>query len=489
MPTMNIPFGEFLPSAPTFRNPGCVIADNVIPSAGGSYNPLAAPVAQGETLTNPVQGASQLFNNNRDSVIVGGTSTSLFVRTTTFNETTGLTPIGTGQFWDFAQYNNFVIATAPNNPPQYLDNINTDTTWSALPGSPPSASRCARVGDFLVLGNETNNRSRITWSSFNNPTASWAPDRLSQSGTATLPVHLGPVQRIIGGRYALVFQERGVIRLTYVGPPTVWRVDIVSEDRGATAPAAVVDVGYQQYFLAQDGFYVTNGSEFSPIGNDRVNNWFFENVDQASINETHGAVDWQNGAIVWSFRAANAQGFTRLLIYSWRYNRWSTASVGADWIVGSTLDGISIDELDAIYGNIDAIPISLDSNEFRAGDRRLAAFIQNASNQSEYSVFNGDPLAATWRTGEFEPAPAQRVFINEAYPLIESQEWDISCSVVARDNRGAVQASPPRVAGFSGFCAVRAEGQKVSMEMTKPAGGVWSRAQGLQINYQPAGMR
>ena len=273
MPTANISFGEFLPSAPTFRNPGCVVADNVVPTAGNAYNPFFAPISQGDSLDSPVRGAQQFYNNNNDSVIVGGTSDSLFVRTNILTETTGLTAIGDDSAWDFTQFNNFIIATAPNNAPQYLTDINTDTSWAALPGSPPTASRCARVSDFLVLGNETSQVSRLTWSSFNNPTGDWTSSRTSQAGYAILPVQLGPIQRIIGGRYALVFQERGVIRLTYVGPPTVWRVDIVSEDRGATAPFSVVDVGYQTYFLSQDGFYVTNGSEFRPIGNDRINNF------------------------------------------------------------------------------------------------------------------------------------------------------------------------------------------------------------------------
>ena len=491
MPTTNILFGEFLPSAPTFRNPGCVVANNVVPSAGQSYNPFFAPVPQGDVLANPVRGARQFYNNNNDSVIVGGTNNTLFIRTADLIETAGFTSIGAEGTWDFTQFNNFIIATGPNNPPQYLENINTDTSWEALPGGPPNATRCARVAEFLVLGNEISQTSRLTWSSFNNPAGDWTADRTSQAGSTILPVQLGAIQRIVGGRYSLVFQERGVVRLTYVGPPTVWRVDIISEDRGTTAPHSVVDVGYQTYFLSQDGFYVTNGSEFHPIGNERINNWFFEIVDQSQLSRVQGSIDWQNGAIVWAFqdRFSAVNGFNRLLIYSWRYQRWSTASVNTDWIVSSTIDGVSIDELDAIYGNIDAIPVSLDSAQFRAGGRRLAAFIQNADAQSEYNVFTGDALEAMWQTGEFEPAPARRTFVNEIYPLIETTQWDMSCSVAARDNQGNVQISPPQIAGVAGFCSARAEGLKIGVTMTKPAGGTWSRAQGVQINYQLAGMR
>lgn len=468
-----------------------MVADNVVPSAAGSYNPFLGPLAQGDSLSSPVRGATQFYNNNNDSIIVGGTSNSLFVRGLTLTETTGLTGIGDGAAWDFAQFNNFIIATGPNNPPQYLENINTDTTWSPLPGDPPTALKCARVGDFLILGNETSTTSRLTWSSFNSPAGDWSPSRLTQAGNALLPVQFGAIQKIVGGRYALVFQDRGIIRLSYVGPPKVWLSEIVSEDRGTTAPNSVVDVGYQTYFLSQDGFYVTNGSEFRPIGNDRVNNFFFETVDETKINQVQGTVDWLNGAVIWAFNdtTGTVRGFDRLLVYSWRYDRWSTATVDVDWVVGSTLDGITLEDLDALFGTIEDIPVSLDSEQFLAGDRRLAAFIQNTSGDSEYNVFDGEPMEATWRTGEFEPASAQRVFINEVYPLIQTNQWDMSCSVAARDNRGALQVSPPRLAGAAGFCAVRSEGQRLGVQMVKPAGGEWTRAQGVQINFVPAGMR
>lgn len=489
MATVDIQLGEFLPAAPSFKNPGCVVADNVIPSAGGAYSPFPSPSGLGQSVSGAVKGALQLYNNNGDSAIVGGTDTALFIRNTAIDETTGYVPLGQNEAWDFTQYNNFIIATGNNNSPQYLSNVNTDTSWSDLPGSPPQAKRCARVGDFLVLGNEPTAASRITWSSFNNPTASWAPDRISQSGNATLPIHLGAIQRIIGGRYATIFQERGVIRLTYVGPPTVWRVDIVSEDRGATAPNAVVDVGYQSYFLSQDGFYVTNGSEFSQIGNDRVNGWFFDNIEQAEIRNVHGTVDWENGSIVWAFRGVNSAGYNRLIMYSWLFNRWSTATIPTDWIVSSAADGVSLDDLDATVPNLDASLVSLDSPVYRSGNRRLAAFTDNGAGGSEYSIFNGEALEATWETGEFEPSAAQRVFVSEMYPVMEAELWDVQGSAITRDNRGGEVSSPLRTAGWGGFCAIRGEGQKVRIKMVKPAGTDWSRAQGVQITYQPAGMR
>ena len=140
MAVVEIPLGEWLPSQPSFKNPGCEVADNVIPTAGG-YGPLLSLSGKSETVTETVMGAEQMFDNSDNSIIVGGSDTYLFIRRSSITETSGLTSIGTGEAWDFAQFNDFVVATAANNAPQYLTDIDSDNTWSALSGSPPNAKR------------------------------------------------------------------------------------------------------------------------------------------------------------------------------------------------------------------------------------------------------------------------------------------------------------------------------------------------------------
>jgi hypothetical protein len=481
MAMIDIPFGEWLPDQPSFKNPGCEIADNVVPKPNG-YGPLSGLIGQGDAAAAAVRGAAFMVNNSGASVLVGGTDDSLFIRTSSLVETTGLSSIGSGEAWDFARFNDFVIATAVNNNPQYLSDIDTDTSWSDLTGSPPVAKRCAKVGEFLMLGNIASYPGRVQWSAYNSPATSWADSRLTQAGFVDMPEEFGEVQRISGGRYALVFQKRGISRLTYVGPPLVWRSDIISSDRGTVAPFSVVTVGYLTYFLAQDGFYVTNGASIDGIGSRRINDWFFGEVDQSAVGEVHGAVDWQNECIVWAF-SSGGMGFDRLIIYSWSEGRWSSGTLAVDWLVQTTLDGIDIESLDAIYTDLDQIPLSLDSAEFAPKDSRLAAFVDG-----EYSTFTGDPLEANWTTGELQPAPGQRVFVNEVMPVISASNWDAGIGLLLRDNFGVRTNTPMTACGNGGFAPVSGEGQKVAISMVKPS-GVWAEAQGVQVRFRPCGQR
>lgn len=486
MPVAEIPFGEWMPDAPDFKNPGCVVADNVIPSTGG-YDPFLAPVGQGETVTGSVVGAAQFYDNSSASLLVGGTDNRLFIRRASITETTGLTSIGSGEAWDFARFNDFVFATAVNNAPQYLTDIDTDNTWSAAPGSPPNAKRCAKVANFLMLGNVAGAPSRIHWSALNNPTGDWTADRLSQAGFVDLSPEYGAVQRIVGGRYATVFQEQGIQRLSYVGAPKVWQDSVISSSRGTTAPFSVVTIGYLSYYLSQDGFRVTNGSADEPIGTQRVNKWFFDTVSQARIGETHGAVDWQNESIVWAFKTQDGN-YDRLIIYSWAQNRWSTGTVSIGWLVNDTKDAVTLEDLDTLYGNLDTMPLSLDAVEFKSGLARLAGFV-NGDTTAEYSTFTGSALEATWETGEAQPQPGRRVFVDEVYPKIDTDSANELVRLKMRDNQRAQTISAQKEVGWGGFAPVRGEGQTISVEVVKPAGTNWTDAVGIEANYMIAGQR
>lgn len=480
--THEIMFGEWLPSAPSFKNPGCEVAKNCIPKAGGAYGPLRSLEAGGASASAPVRGAELLFNTADDAVIVGGTATSLFVQTTALTETTGLSSISEGEAWDFARFNDFVFATAENNAPQYLTDIDSDTSWSAVPGSPPNAKRCAKVGEFLMLGSISGAPNRIQWSPYNNPAGTWGTDRLTQAGLADLDSNFGEVMRIVGGRYATVFQKRGIQRLTYVGPPAVWRADVIEEDRGCVAPFGIASLGYLHYFLAEDGFFVTNGSSVQPIGTNRINAWFFDNVNPDKISQTQAVVDWENEVVVWAFISGSG-GYDTLLFYSWAHNRWSYAEVSVDWVVGAKEAGINLDSLDAIYGDLDSIPLSLDSSLFRPGASILGAYVSGA-----YNTFTGTPYEATWETGETQPSPMQRVFVSEVMPIAEVDDWDFKARLKFRNNFGAQSTSAQVSTGWSGGAPVRGEGQKMAVELVKPA-GEWSNVQGAQVRYKAAGYR
>jgi len=499
MPTIEVPLGEFLPAFPKQNNPGCVVANNCVPAEGG-YAPFFAPTERATTVTRsgggtdstflgPVRGANLFFRNDGSPLIVGGAEDTLFARAgSAATETAVTASVVDGEYWDFAQFNDFIFATSIANDPYYLTDVDTDVTWSALPGSPPKARYCERFADFLMLGYISGAPTRIQWSSFNSPATTWAADRLTQAGYADLDPRFGPITALVGGRYPMVFQERGISLVQYVGPPTVWRVSVVSEDRGCIAPFSVATIGSQTYFLSQDGFYMTNGSEFAPIGSQKVNKWFFGEVDNSDISRTQAAVDWANRSIVWAFRSVGSEAYDRLLIYSWEQGRFSTATVTSDWLVGSRLDATSLEDLDALFATLEDVTPSMDSEVWLAGDRVLGCF-SSSGGEATYNTFNGDALQADWELGAFQPSPGSRAFISEAQAVVDASDWTMQVAAISADNQRAETVSAFGAPGVNGAIPLRADGKEMRLAARMPSAAVWTRAQAVQLTYRGSGRR
>lgn len=499
MPVIEVKLGEFLPAFPKQNNPGCVVANNCVPAEGG-YAPFNGPTVRATTVTRsgggtdstflgPVRGANLFFRSNGSPLIVGGAEDTLFARIgSAATETAVAASVVDGEYWDFAQFNGLIFATSIANDPYYLTDVDSDVVWSTLPGSPPKAKFCERFADFLMLGHIDGAPTRIQWSSFNSPATTWAADRLTQAGYADMDPRFGAVTALVGGRYPMVFQERGISLVQYVGPPTVWRVSVVSEDRGCIAPFSVATIGAQTYFLSQDGFWMTNGSEFAPVGSQRVNKWFFGEVDNSAISRTQAAVDWANRSIIWLFRSVGSDAYDRLLVYSWEQDRFSTATVTADWLVGSRIDATSLEDLDALFATLEDVTPSMDSEVWLAGDRVLGAFISDAG-EATYNTFNGDALQADWELGAFQPAPGSRAFVSEAQAVVEASDWTMQIAAVAADNQRAETFSAYGAPGVNGAVPLRADGKEMRLAARMPAGADWRRAQGLQLTFRGSGRR
>lgn len=494
--TVEAPFGEWLPDQPDYKNPGLLTANNVLPTAGG-YKPFPKLSGQGDTITGVVKG-SRYFRRSDDTVIlVGGTGTDLFVLVggTVTASSLSLT-VADGSYWQFEQFGDYVVAVCPGQSTYYLTDIDTDTSWSALTGTPPKALTIGRVGDFLMLGNLTDIDStsqpyRVRWSAFNDPTATWGTDRGTQADFVDMPHEYGTVTAIRGGRYDMVFQQFGISRISYVGGTTVFAKELIEEKRGCIAPPSAVSVGSFVFFLAHDGFHVTNGATTQPLSSRKVTDWFLEAVDDGYIGRTQGAVDWANECVVWSFYDSGAGSYTRQLVYSWRENRWTTADVATYWLTDAAQSGTTLEDLDALFPNgLETVTPNLDSEYWKSRARVFSAWIKNGSS-SEIATFSGAAREATIETGEFQPAPGRRIYVTGATPLVENSDGDTTISIGARSQtKGATRTySTPTSPGADGMCPQRVDGRYVTARMIIPADADWTKASGVQAKFRVSGVR
>ena len=490
--TVDVPFGEWLPDLAELNNPGAVEALNVLP-VDGAYGPFPGHVAIGAPLGDVVRGAYGVVQPNDTTQIYAATLNGLFTRIGTNSAWSQIYSAGitVDNYWKFLRVNEQMVALHPSYQP-VRSPIGTTTAATVLGGNPPTASCGAQVGDFLMLGDlridpdDSNGYfpSRIRWSGFNNIDLPWISDPATQADFQDMPPEGGPVVAISGREYGTIFQARMISRATYRGPPSIFDIATVEDKRGCIARDAVVDVGPYQFFIAEDGFYYWNGTNSTPIGNNKVNTYFFNRLSYANRARIVGAVDYVSGCVLWAFPTDASGALNEIIIYSYREDRWSHSIQTLEYLFTSASSNITAEDL---TDPVESYAISFDSPFFRSGGRsRLAAFNTNHA----YGLFTGSPLAATLDTGEFSGPSGRRVAVANARPLVDVAAPLMSVQAIGRDQFIGQPLSYGEIVPQEddGTCPIIADARYLRFRAVIPANIAWKHASGVQIMRKTTGV-
>lgn len=495
-PVEDVPlaFGEWLPDIMNLNNPGAIEALNVIPTENG-YAPFKSltPVA-GLALPGPCKGAIIVPTRFGDLKMYAATAGTLNLRvgSTWLNLWTSAVTIPDYYLWQFVQFGHFMVAMHPQVPIQSTD-TDGNAPFANLGGNPPRAACGARVGDFLVIGNldgeplPDNSRQpqRIRWNGFNRIDAPWTTDALTQADFQDMPTEGGAVIGITGREFGTIFQEHSISRMSYVGLPTVFSLETVEESRGALCTGGIVDVGAFIYFIGEDGFYVWNGVNSTSIANNKINRYFFANLNYAERGRITGALDYYNQCVRWAFPTGNGTALTEQLIYSYKENRWSHAIVTTQFLLSSYVLPVSLDDL---LLNLDTqYPVSFDDPSFQGGQTLFAGF--DAANT--YGTFSGAAMAATLETSEATAPNGARLYVNNADPVVDVTAPVCTMQIAARDQiiGAAVTFGPAVAQEITGECPVLGDGRYMRFRVNIPAGATWQHAHGVDVWRKATGRR
>lgn len=489
-----LPLGEWLPDLPYYENPGLVEARNCIPidKHYTDYNVLAT---SDDALTDRVIGAFAATDTGGDSFIYAGIDSDLYLKAgSSYTDLGGTFNTATTGYWRFTQFDTVVVATNFADTPQAITAGAATTAALATSGTAPKGRQVGVINRFVMIGDTDYGGSliphRVQWSALGNardwPTPNTSDARTKQSGEQILPAIHGAVTAIAGGEfYGLVFQQRAISRLTYVGGDVVFQVQAYELTRGCWFPQSMVQVGQVCYYIAADGFYATDGQTVRPIGNGKVDKYFLADCDQTYLERVTAAIDYQTKCVLWcypNFSATNG-GPNRLIIYNWAEDRWSRAEDTMEMLFPSLSEGVTLEELDAIYGNLDAIPLSLDSPVFQGGVNTVMAF----GTDHRLGTFSGSASVARFETAEFDMNPMGYIFLRGVRPRITGNPTAVTVAVAGRDNQDNESRSFGTAVSRTtrtGLCDFRDNVKFGSLRLEITGG--FERALGLDIDAEPS---
>lgn len=488
--------GDWLPDIPLPTNKGLPSALNLVPKSNGLYGPEKGPVvfsSQSTTLfANAIKAHGQLHSVPGQA---GGTEPRRYVGTLgnaagesriltrpeqgawTDVSKAGAYTISSADPWQFANFGNLVIAGNRGTRTQLSDG--GGAAFADITNA-PNARFLAEVDGFLMLADIIDNvygegtqPFRLWWSAIGDP--SNFPDPTSntainvQSGFQDL-FGGGRIRGIIpgiGGSAAIIVAERRMWRCNFVGPPQIFRFDLIESDQGASIPGAIAAHNETFFFLGQNGFYWFDGQNATPIGQGEMDEFFEGDVQFVGAfggrNAVVASVDSINKNYVVSYRSRDAVDDRNdsILRFNWITGKWSNSKQSIE-----------------VMGQVDSEFTRTDSTDFQimGGDHEIAQLV-------------GATLEVTIETGESFARDLSITLIKSFLPLIDSNE--VQAQILVRDQLSQI-AFETTERGFSDhgvipFDIENVNGRYYACRMRIPAGATWTYYQGGFYETAPFG--
>lgn len=494
-------FGEWMPDIPPLENKGLTVAKNVLPG-GNSYKPFPAGTAySGTALDARPQGGYTVrdpSNSGQPAFYVGTVDKLYELRDATWtdiSETVYAT--GADETWEFEQWGNKVVATNFSNDLQSITIGAND--FAAVAGAPPRARHIAATGDFLMLANTWDatdgyQPQRVRWSGLND-IETWTVNATTQADYQDLRGDGGWVQKVVGGTPAYIFQDKAIHRATFVGSPVTFQFEEVESNRGAFAANSVIRVGDNVAYLAYDGFFIFNGQNSVPIGNNKIDDTFFNDplnilsYDPNYLTRMSVQNYPEEMIIAWSYASINATAGLPDTILLYNYSpesltRWSYVSLDHYMLMAPLSVAYTLDGLDAITTNLDILPFSLDSRVW-TGTQELLGMIDG---DLKLAMFDGAAMDARLETGEFQLNPNGRSMVNMVRPFVDGT-GTVKVQIAQRNllsESSSYQST--LVVNSAGFCNTRNNARYQRARMDISGGFNW--VQGIDvITATPVGRR
>ena len=422
---------------------------------------------------------------------VNGTFTITTVTSTTFTYANTGTNIGSGadtgtvvftyttptdQRWRFTQFGNVIVAANGGNRLQAF-NLNSSTTFQDVAVDAPQSRYITVVRDFVVSGYQSSYPNRVQWSALGDE-SSWTTSATTQADFQDIPDG-GSVVGITGGEFGLVFLDRSIHRMSYIGSPLIFQFDNISRNLGCYEANTIIQYAGTTFFLSDDGFYACDGQNILPIGNEKVNRFFYNDIDEGLLPLMSAAVDPFRKLVIWAYASNNSATVNKLLIYNFETKKWTSGTTTVSRIATSSTPTVVLEGLD-VYGNLDTILTSFDSRLWLGGKAQFAG-VRN----TKIVTFSGTAMTATIETGDIE-VPGATSAITMAKPIVDNGSGNVALLSRRLLNETTVFGSQT-VANSENRVSIRGVGRYHRLQLTPT--GSWTTAVGVDIDLNGLGTR
>ena len=130
-----------------------------------------------------------------------------------------------------------------------------------------------------------------------------------------------------GGENLIYAKESKIFRMRYVGGTVKWVWELVSDTIGIVSPYGRIVIGGIHYIFGKDNFYYYNGGIFSPLPNNTLLQYVFDDINLAQGYKFFTSYNQQYNEVHFHYCSAASDEPDRRVIFSISEGHWSIANI------------------------------------------------------------------------------------------------------------------------------------------------------------------
>ena len=225
----------------------------------------------------------------------------------------------------------------------------------------------------------------IRWSDQENPFV-WAPSITNQAGSIRLS-HGSEIVTVIQSRQEIVvLTDQAVYSLQYLGPPFVWKTELLGDNISVAGPNAVVLASGVTYWMGIDKFYMYDG-RVNTLSCD-LRRYVFQDLNIEQRQQIYGGTSEAYNEIWWFYCSTGSTVNDRYVVYNYLEKIWYYGTMGRTaWLdsglqpfpLAATYSNRLVNQEDGIDDQETNTPVAIDayisSSEFDIGDGHNFGFV------------------------------------------------------------------------------------------------------------------
>lgn len=295
--------------------------------------------------------------------------------------------------------------------------------------------------------------------------AQWSPAATNQAGSVRLSHGSKIITAMQSRQEIFVWTDQAVYSLQYLGPPYVWKTQLLGDNTSIISASAAAVASNSLYWMGADKFYMYNGT-VQTLKCD-LRQYVYDDINLGQTAQIFASTSEGFNEIWWFYCSKNSLTVDRYVSYNYVETVWQYGTMARTaWID----TGLRSYPVAATYsGNLVNHEYGVDDGE-GAVALPINAFVQSA----QFDIGDGDRFSFIWRMlpditfrgSTDNSAPAVTMTLQ---PLVNSGSGYNAPKSVAGPNSNAeavvTGVVPVDIDEFTGQVAVRVRGRQMSMRV------------------------